>query len=110
MKPYIAITEPLSNFVASLRHEDLPPECVSRAKCLILDLAGSILRASSEAGSTECLRLALSTMGMDGDGPATILGWQRLVAPPVAALANGMLGHSLEVRNSLAGGLQAIGA
>lgn len=99
----IPITATLSQFAGTLRYADLPPECVARAKSLILDFVGSIVRAAHEADSTACLTAALATLGLDGEGASTVpaLGWRR--APPVAALANGMLGHSLDFDDTHAG-------
>lgn len=46
------LTMTLARFVADLRFDDLPPDVVTRAKELSMDLAGSIVRAGSEADST----------------------------------------------------------
>ena len=90
------ISETLARFVAELREEDIPAECFERSKQLGLDLMGSIIRASAESDSTKCLLASLETMGFDRAGDATIFGLDRTAAPPVAALANAMLGHSLD--------------
>ncbi len=92
----VAVTRELSEFVASLRFEQLPETTVNRAKELILDLLGSIIRAGSESDSTPSLLGALATMGLDTAGPSKVPGLERRYAPAVAALANGMLGHSLD--------------
>ncbi len=90
------VTARLAEFVAALRFEDLPTTTRSRAKSLTLDLIGSMVRASRESDSTPCLEASLKTMGLDAPGPCTVVGAGWKVAPAVAALANGMLGHSLD--------------
>jgi len=92
----VAVTEPLASFVADLRYDDLPGECTDRAKHLLLDLAGSIVRAGREADSTPTLKAALATVGLDSPGAASVVGQDWMLAPPIAALVNGMLGHSLD--------------
>ncbi len=90
------ITRMLAEYVAGLRLADVPPPVVDRAKSLTLDLVGIIIRASVEADSTPCLRATLATLGLDGPGPCGVPGTDWRYAPPVAALVNGMLGHSLD--------------
>lgn len=92
----IAVTETLARFVADLSFDDLPAATRGRAKSLTLDLIGSMVRAGREAESTPSLEAGLKTMGLDAPGPCTVLGLGWRVAPAVAALANGMLGHSLD--------------
>ncbi len=92
----VAVTRELSRFVAALRFEQLPEKTVDRAKVLILDLLGSIVRAGAEADSTPSLFGAMATMGLDSPGPCRVPGLNRHFAPAAAALANGMLGHSLD--------------
>ncbi|MFD2238034.1 MmgE/PrpD family protein [Aureimonas populi] len=86
----------LAAYVAGLRFEDLPEGVGARAQGLALDLAGSIVRADREADSTPSLYAALRTLGLDAPGAASVVGSGRRLAPPVAALVNGMLGHSLD--------------
>ena len=83
-------------FVSGLRFEDLPPQVVERAKALTLDLLGSAARARIEAESTPAVLGTLADLGLDGPGPATVIGDPRGYAPPIAALLNGVLGHSLD--------------
>ena len=90
------LTMTLARFVADLRFDDLPPDVVTRAKALSMDLAGSIVRAGSEAESTPAILAAVRRMGLDGAGTAGVVGTGRFYAPPVAALLNGALGHSLD--------------
>jgi 2-methylcitrate dehydratase PrpD len=86
----------LAGFVAGLGPSDIPTPVKARAKALSLDLLGSALRARVEAESTPPVMHALAGLGLDGPGPATVMGDDRGYAPPVAALLNGLLGHSLD--------------
>ncbi len=86
----------LAAFAAGLRLEDIPTPVAARAKVLALDLFGSAARARAEADSTQPVLAALGKLGLDGPGPVTVVGDPRGYAPPVAALLNGLLGHSLD--------------
>lgn len=90
------VTQTLAAFVADLSHEALPMAVAERAKSLALDLAGSIVRADREADSTPSLYAALATLGLDAPGEASVIGSGHRFAPPVAALVNAALGHSLD--------------
>jgi 2-methylcitrate dehydratase PrpD len=89
-------TETLARFVAGLQFDQLPPEVPARAKSLAMDFIGSVVRAARDADSTPSLLGAVSDLGLDGPGQATAFGLGRRYAPPVAALLNGALGHSLD--------------
>jgi 2-methylcitrate dehydratase PrpD len=83
-------------FASSLRFGDIPEAVAGRAKALALDLLGSAARARIEAESTPPLLKTLADLGLDGPGPSTVIGDRRGYAPPIAALLNGVLGHSLD--------------
>ena len=89
-------TAVLAAYVAGLRFEDLPAAVVERAKLLSLDLLGSAVRGRREADSTPSILAMLNQLGLDGPGSGTVMGDPRGYAPPVAALLNGALGHSLD--------------
>ncbi len=89
-------TEILACYVAGLEYGQLPPEVSQRAKSLTIDFIGSIVRAGRDADSTPSLLGAVSDLGLDGPGEATAFGLGRRYSPPVAALLNGALGHSLD--------------
>lgn len=91
-----AVTGPLAAFAADLRFEQLPPDVVERAKRLTLDFCGSIVRADREADSSPSLYAAIETLGFGAPGPSHVVGTGRAFGPAVAALVNGMLGHSLD--------------
>ena len=86
----------LATFVSALGFEAVPAPVRGRAKALTLDLLGSAVRARREAESTPPILAALVRLGLDGPGPASVMGDGRLYAAPIAALLNGALGHSLD--------------
>lgn len=91
----MGITDQLANFVADLAYEDLPGEVTARAKRLILDVTGIVIRARHDAESTPSLISAVERLGM-ADGKCSVLGDARHYAPTAAALINGTLAHSLD--------------
>jgi 2-methylcitrate dehydratase PrpD len=92
----IKITDILAAYVARLRYEDLPQEVPMRAKHLMVDLVGSIVRAGHEADSTPSVFGMLARLGLDAPGQSTVFGSTRGYIPATAALLNGVLGHSLD--------------
>jgi 2-methylcitrate dehydratase PrpD len=97
------ITKQLASFVADLRYEDLPPEITERAKRLILDLTGIIIRARNDAESTPSLISAVEKLGL-AEGKCSVMGDGRSYAPTAAALINGTLAHSLDFDDTHAAG------
>ena len=89
-------TKTLARFAADLTFDTIPSHVRERAKALILDFCGSIVRAGAESESTPSLFAAIDDLGLGASGKAHVLGMDRTLAPPIAALANGMLGHSLD--------------
>lgn len=90
-----AITAPLADFVATLRHEALPPDVQLRTRFLLLDLVGNMLRGGIEAESTPPLLAAARALGL-GAGACTVFGEASRWTPAGAALLNGALAHSLD--------------
>lgn len=90
------ITDTLAHYVADLRYDNLPAEVPQRAKLLMIDLVGSIVRAGADAESTPGMLEMLKMLGLDGPGQCTVFGLERRFAPATAALLNGTLGHSLD--------------
>ncbi|CAH2604314.1 MmgE/PrpD family protein [Rhodovastum atsumiense] len=89
------ITRELSRFSAVISLSSLPPEVVARARLLVLDLVGSIVRARHDADSTPPLFAAARALGL-GAGHACVFGDSSRWTPAGAALLNGALGHSLD--------------
>ena len=98
-----AITKRLASFAADLRYEDLPNPIVERAKRLILDVTGIMIRARHDAESTPSLIAAVEKLGL-ADGTCSVFGDSRSYAPPAAALINGTLAHSLDFDDTHAEG------
>ncbi len=89
------ITRKLAYFAADLRYEDLPAEVVERAKRLILDVVGIMIRARHDAESTASLIAAVEKLGLAG-GSCSVLSDKQAYAPSAAALIHGTLAHSLD--------------
>jgi len=89
------ITKQVASFAAKLRYEDLPPEVAERAKRLILDITGNIIRARNDAESTPSLISAVEKLGL-AQGECSVMGDDASYAPTAAALINGTLAHSLD--------------
>ncbi len=89
------VTKQLASFAANLAYDDLPHEVTERAKRLVLDLTGIMIRARHDAESTPSLIAAIERLGLAG-GKCSVLGDARSYAPTAAALINGSLAHSLD--------------
>ncbi len=96
-------TSELATFVAELGFVDLPTDVTERAKRLILDLSGIIIRARHDAESTPSLISAVEKLGL-ADGACSVMGDTRCYAPTAAALINGTLAHSLDFDDTHAEG------
>ena len=96
------ITEELAGFADDLTCDALPREAVERAKLLMLDTIGIIVRARHDAGSTPPMVRAVERMGLSG--ACTVFGDTAGYAPPAAALLNGTLAHSLDFDDTHAAG------
>ena len=99
----MSITKQLASFAANLRYEDLPSEVTERAKRLILDITGNIIRARNDAESTPSLISSVEKLGL-AQGKCSVMGDERSYAPTAAALINGTLAHSLDFDDTHAEG------
>lgn len=99
----MGITAELSAFCAGLTIEALPPEVSERARFLVLDLVGNIVRARHDAESTGPLLAAARALGM-ASGNSGVFGDSARYTPAGAALLNGALGHSLDFDDTHAAG------
>ena len=99
----MGITQDLASFSASIRLDRLPPEVVARARLLVLDLVGNIIRARHDAESTAPLLAAARALGL-ASGNAAVFGDTASYTPAGAALLNGALGHSLDFDDTHAAG------
>jgi 2-methylcitrate dehydratase PrpD len=86
------LTRQVADFIVRTTAEDLSPELVELGKKSILDGFGLAL-SGSVARSGELVRRHLDDLGL-ADGPATVIGAGRKVAPRFAAFANGVGIHA----------------
>ncbi len=99
----MGITAQLSEFTADIRLDQLPPDVVQRARYLVLDLVGNIVRARHDAESTQSFLAAARAMGMAA-GNNGVFGDASRYTPAGAAFLNGALAHSLDFDDTHAAG------
>jgi 2-methylcitrate dehydratase PrpD len=87
-------TRTLSEFLASIRYEDLPEPVVARTEELFLDWFASAL-AGRSARPIAALEQFANAMG-PAHGPSEILTTRRRSSPFFAALVNGAASHFVE--------------
>ncbi len=97
------LTRALAAFAAGLRHAALPSAVEERARFLILDLAGNMLRGCHDAESSAPLLAAARALGL-GAGGAVVFGEASRWTPAGAALLNGAFAHSLDFDDTHAAG------
>ncbi len=97
------VTAHLSDFSAGIILDRLPPEVVARARQLVLDLIGNIVRARHDAESTKSFVATVRALGM-ANGSAGVFGDAARYAPIGAAFLNGALAHSLDFDDTHAAG------
>src|SRR5215217_4720152 len=86
------LTRYVAEFVCGTRFNDLPADVVDLGKKSILDGLGLAL-SGSVAKSGDYVRRHLADLNL-GEGPATVIGSPRKVAPRFAAFANGVGIHA----------------
>ena len=99
----MGITQELAQFSADITLDKLPKAVVDRARFLVLDLVGNIVRARHDAESTESFLAAVRAMGMAG-GNFGVFGDTARYTPLGAAFLNGALAHSLDFDDTHAAG------
>src|SRR5665213_841213 len=99
----MGVTSELSRFSADISLDKLPPEVTTRARFLVLDLVGNIVRARHDAESTASFLAATRAMGMAA-GNAGVFGDAARYTPAGAAFLNGALAHSLDFDDTHAAG------
>ena len=99
----MGITQELAQFSADITLDKLPKDVVDRARFLVLDLVGNIVRARHDAESTESFLAAARAMGMAG-GNFGVFGDTARYTPLGAAFLNGALAHSLDFDDTHAAG------
>ncbi|MGB3484590.1 MAG: MmgE/PrpD family protein [Mycobacterium sp.] len=87
-------TEQLSEYIAGLKYEDLPPAVVEQAKIAIRDAMGVALYSANLPWTTIVSEFA----GESGaPGPATLWGRPGSLSAPAAAMVNGTAAHGIEM-------------
>jgi 2-methylcitrate dehydratase PrpD len=99
----MGVTNELARFCAEISLERLPTAVVDRARFLVLDLVGNIVRARHDAESTSSFLAAARAMGL-GAGNAGVFGDSARYTPAGAAFLNGALAHSLDFDDTHAAG------
>ena len=90
----MSVTKKLVNFIVETTHDDLPTEVIEHAKVCILDWIGVAVAGSLEPPS-KIIASIIEEMG--GREEATVIGMGFKTSCLNAALANGVLGHSVEL-------------
>ena len=88
------ITEQLANFVLKCTYSTIPQEVSFRAKGFILDFLGVAL-AGSRAESSQMI--ANLVVELEGKPESAVIGYPKKVPCINAAMANGTMGHALEL-------------
>src|SRR5690349_21008360 len=88
------ITRDIVHFLWALEPKQLSAEVIDRAKYLLLDYLGVVIRGSQSESSQSVYRM-LGRAG--GHGGCTVFGQKLRAAPEYAALANGAAAHSIEL-------------
>ena len=103
------VTRDLSAYCAAVSLDTVPAEVVARARLLVLDLIGSIVRAGVESAAAPSLRSMMRAMQWaDGDG--CVFGDAHRYGMGGAAFLNGALGHALDFDDTHAAGTLHPGA
>ena len=92
------ITRRLAEHAATLRYADMPPAVIERAKLFLADFRRHRRTRRHDADFTPSMIAAAEVLGdsrSDGAG-ATIFSTRGRFAPPIAALVNGAIGHSMD--------------
>ena len=97
------VTNALAGFAAGLTLGALPADVAGRARLLVLDLVGCIVRARHDAESTPPLMAAARALGV-ASGNNGVFGDCARYTPAGAAFLNAALGHSLDFDDTHAAG------
>jgi 2-methylcitrate dehydratase PrpD len=98
MDPMVA----LATHFRAARYEDLSPEVVAAVKITVLDTVGAALAGSASEAGRGIARVARRHGG--GSSGSTLMVHGGKIAPPMAALANGIMARCLELDGTHEGG------
>lgn len=101
-------TVALSKFSAEIDLDKIPAAVLDRARLLLLDFAGNVVRGR-EAESTPALLSAIDALGLT-QGTSRVFGNALGYSPAGAALLQGALAHSLDFDDTHAAGTLHPGA
>jgi 2-methylcitrate dehydratase PrpD len=90
----LTVAQKIAKFIARTRFSSLEPEVVHAVKRFILDQIGCIVGAKGLL-SSDAMLITAKELGATQE--STILGYGLKAHCTAAALANGMMGHSLEM-------------
>lgn len=90
----MTLAEQFAEFTTSLAWETLPVAVQRQARLCLLDMLGATLAGAATATSTIGAQLARQYASADG---AQLIGQPARASVPLAALANGMTCHALEL-------------
>ena len=80
----MSITQQLAEFSSAIRLDTLPPAVLARARFLVLDLVGNMVRARHDSESTPALLAAAKALGL-GHGECGVFGeaagWSPAATP-----------------------------
>jgi 2-methylcitrate dehydratase PrpD len=88
------VTKKLAEFASKISFNELPRDVVEHAKLCILDWLGAALAGSA---SPVAKVIAAFVKGFEGVGKATVIRTSLKAHPAIAALANGVMGHAVEM-------------
>ena len=93
----MSVTERMAEFIVETKWADFPALVIERAKKAVVDTVGVTLAGASEPVGRIVADFAQK---MGGAPEATIIGVNARAAAPMAALANGAMGHALDFDDS----------
>ncbi len=103
------VTRTLAGFAAGITLPAIPADVAARARFLVLDLVGNIVRARHDAESTPPMLAAARALGVAA-GNSGVFGDAARYTPVGAAFLNAALGHSLDFDDTHAAGCLHPGA
>src|SRR3546814_2421258 len=91
----VRVTAELAAFCAAIETATLPPDVVARARLLVTDLIGCIVRAQVESPAAASLYASAKALGLS-EGPYRVFGDERTHGSAGDTFLNGALAHSLD--------------
>jgi 2-methylcitrate dehydratase PrpD len=88
------VARQLARFIEGCDLEKIPPAVVERAKLYVMDTLGAALTGSGVT-SSRIIADVVRTLG--GREECTVIGHPFRTSPAMAALANGTIGHAVEI-------------